>query len=626
MDKKLVFATAMLCVLIPISSVSSHAQIAQTTGIVYIRADGSVDPSTTPISTGDNVTYTLTENIDVSIVVERSYIIVDGAGHSLQGNGTYRSDGIFLSHVQNVTIRNMTIKDFYYNVHFDSSFHNVISETNITGSKTNGLWFYNSSGNEVHENNVTNNRHGILLSSSCENIVSNNSIENNHVGVMLYYYSSNNTVYGNKIVSNSNYGVEFWFSSNNVLSHNTLRGNGYGIWFDNSLNDSALDNAVTSNVYGICLFGAANDTLSENTLDNNRYSLSVDGVLITDYIHSIDKSNLVNGKPIYYLINQHNLAINNSTYPQVGYLALVNSTDIRINDLTLANSGQGLLLDYTDNSVITNNRLSNNDYGILVTDSKNDTICGNDLTSNTYGLVLDRRARYNFQSISNQESDRNKFYHNNFINNTEQAQTGGGDSWDNGYPSGGNYWSDYNGTDAYSGPYQNETGYDWIGDTPYVIDRYPLMRPYSPETDEIRIAYRTLLGNCNALAANLSTLNSAYQQNLLDYYSLRRNYTSLQNSFNSLNTSFSSLNSSFISLNSAYDNLRTNYQTLSSSYNNLNTTFNDYKISTENELSYIRNFVYVFTATTAIFIAATIYFAVRKPKIRTKAEKEKEVQ
>jgi hypothetical protein len=57
--------------------------------------------------------------------------------------------------------------------------------------------------------------------------------------------------------------------------------------------------------------------------------------------------------------------------------------------------------------------------------------------------------------------------------------------WDDGYPSGGNYWSDYTSTDLYSGPYQNETGRDGIGDIPYVIDtdnqdNYPLMPPYVP--------------------------------------------------------------------------------------------------------------------------------------------------
>jgi hypothetical protein len=65
--------------------------------------------------------------------------------------------------------------------------------------------------------------------------------------------------------------------------------------------------------------------------------------------------------------------------------------------------------------------------------------------------------------------------------------------WDNGYPSGGNYWSDYNGTDLLLGSGQNETGSDGIGDTPYVIDannrdNYPLMKPYAGPHD-IGITY-----------------------------------------------------------------------------------------------------------------------------------------
>jgi len=53
--------------------------------------------------------------------------------------------------------------------------------------------------------------------------------------------------------------------------------------------------------------------------------------------------------------------------------------------------------------------------------------------------------------------------------------------WDDGYPSGGNYWSDYVGVDLFSGPYQNITGCDGIGDTPILFrDRYPLMHPWPP--------------------------------------------------------------------------------------------------------------------------------------------------
>jgi len=76
-------------------------------------------------------------------------------------------------------------------------------------------------------------------------------------------------------------------------------------------------------------------------------------------------------------------------------------------------------------------------------------------------------------------------FHNNFINNTCQVSLSVAYplSWDDGYPSGGNYWSDYTDVDLYWGSHQNETGSDGIGDTPYIIDEnnndnYPLMSPY----------------------------------------------------------------------------------------------------------------------------------------------------
>jgi len=73
-------------------------------------------------------------------------------------------------------------------------------------------------------------------------------------------------------------------------------------------------------------------------------------------------------------------------------------------------------------------------------------------------------------------------YHNNFFGQV-QVNLSPQRVWDDGYPSGGNYWSDYTGVDLYSGPYQNITGSDGIGDEPYILnefdqDNYPLMKPY----------------------------------------------------------------------------------------------------------------------------------------------------
>jgi len=68
--------------------------------------------------------------------------------------------------------------------------------------------------------------------------------------------------------------------------------------------------------------------------------------------------------------------------------------------------------------------------------------------------------------------------------------------WDDCYPSGGNYWSDYTDIDQYSGPQQNETGSDGIWDNPYVIDgnnqdNYPLV-PEFPTLTSILLTFIVL--------------------------------------------------------------------------------------------------------------------------------------
>jgi len=98
-------------------------------------------------------------------------------------------------------------------------------------------------------------------------------------------------------------------------------------------------------------------------------------------------------------------------------------------------------------------------------------ISGNNITANKdYGIYLS----YSSDILG----FHNSVYHNNFVNNTNQVYSKVSvNIWDDGYPSGGNYWSDYAGVD---------TDGDGIGDTPYDIDannqdRYPLIEPWSPK-------------------------------------------------------------------------------------------------------------------------------------------------
>jgi hypothetical protein len=74
-------------------------------------------------------------------------------------------------------------------------------------------------------------------------------------------------------------------------------------------------------------------------------------------------------------------------------------------------------------------------------------------------------------------SSGNIIYHNDFVNNVRSAYANGSvNVWDDGYPSGGNYWSNYQ--TLYPSAVENDSSGFW--NIPYVIgtnntDYYPLM-------------------------------------------------------------------------------------------------------------------------------------------------------
>jgi parallel beta-helix repeat protein len=127
---------------------------------------------------------------------------------------------------------------------------------------------------------------------------------------------------------------------------------------------------------------------------------------------------------------------------------------------------------------VTNCEFYSNENGIHLYGAKRTLLCYNTVYNNEYGIF-----------IESDPTNRNTLYHNNLANNDYNAQDDANPTnyWDDGYPSGGNYWDDYTGVDNYSGPDQNISGSDGIGDTPYIIegnqysgdnqDNYPLMEP-----------------------------------------------------------------------------------------------------------------------------------------------------
>jgi parallel beta-helix repeat protein len=147
------------------------------------------------------------------------------------------------------------------------------------------------------------------------------------------------------------------------------------------------------------------------------------------------------------------------------YRNVINSTNIGIYSIT-----------YNAKNVIIGNTITHNGYGIYLYGSTSNTIIENNIKFNYYGIA--------FQD-SNQHAKDHRIFHNNFIDNSKSVDiwANRGNYWDDGYPSGGNYWNNFAGPDEKSGHNQDQPGSDGIIDTPYYlasdnIDHYPFVNPW----------------------------------------------------------------------------------------------------------------------------------------------------
>jgi parallel beta-helix repeat protein len=158
-------------------------------GTIYIQADGSIKPPEATISSLDNVTYTLTGDVNDSIVIKRSNIVIDGTYHIVRGDGT--GNGFTMQDVVNVTVKNVRIEGCFDGIQLFNSSDNIITSNTVIGSSYEGVGVYYSSDNTVVDNNITNNQIAIAFYNSSNNSVFHNGFVNN--AYQVYVESSINT-------------------------------------------------------------------------------------------------------------------------------------------------------------------------------------------------------------------------------------------------------------------------------------------------------------------------------------------------------------------------------------------------------------------------------------------------
>ena len=522
--------------------VAATQQVTAQPLFVSITAEGNVEGTTT-IQRDGNI-YTFTSNIEAAIVIEASNIVLDGSGFILQGGITLNENNVEIKNLEinaegnaieiygsRCKILNNEIQAERKGIRIRDSDSNVISDNKINAKIEAGIAFETSSSNAVTENTIGSGimMGGVDLYDSDSNTFSSNTIH----FVSLYgssynIFDQNNLPQGIAIRSSSNYNQ---IIGNNIIDFNELNETNFMSSGSITL-FSCEGNVISSNTIvnsgGIFLYTSSNNVLRNNAVSGTGIGFEVSGSpqpKLSSFINDIDDSNTINGKKIYYLINKSDLSINPSTYPNIGYVSLVNCTRMIVENTHF--NTQGILLAYTTDSQITNNGISNNygdgvilNYasnnkitknninansgaGISLSHSNQNTFSGNHITRNQIGIYLIHSSDNNTiaeNNIADQDtgislhtSSSNLIYHNNFVNNTEQAYDVGWMSigqpfpgvplpseniWDNDYPIGGNYWRNY--TNLY--PEAEELDSSGIWDVPYVIDennqdRYPLINP-----------------------------------------------------------------------------------------------------------------------------------------------------
>jgi parallel beta-helix repeat protein len=244
-------------------------------------------------------------------------------------------------------------------------------------------------------------------------------------------------------------------------------------------------------------------TVRDFTIQNSsrRGDVFVDcGVYSSSAIVTVDNCNIIRnqyGVVLFYsngfTLTENTIASNDAT----GIFTWTQSGTKIMGNVISNNLFDGIFMRFVTESVISGNMIaSNKQMGISLYDSSSNSIINNTISANMYQGIYLGSASENIvtqntiadnleeEGVQLYESNGNLIYHNNFVNNVPQVENHWStNAWDDGYPSGGNYWSDYSGMDWYSGAGQDVPSRDGIGDTPYIIDsnnkdRYPLMDPW----------------------------------------------------------------------------------------------------------------------------------------------------
>jgi len=441
---------------------------------ITILPDGSIQPPTASIQRSGS-SYTLTENItfnnpgfESAIRIECSNITFDGNGFALNNAN---SKCIYVIYATNVTIKNTTIKNAgSIGIYFYQCYNCTVAQNFLTNCSLNGyagaIQFSDSKYFNVTQNTITELRGryygSVAIASGGEyHNISNNQIYNVYHGISISSHDS--IVQGNIIKNASNDAIMVLAAQDTLFLDNNVSDSGVGLdlGFESQSNTISGNIVNNSRYYGIKLSGGCQyTTIIENNVTNTWETVQGFGFGI--YVQA----------PSYYVTVSKNYVMNNAAYG----VMISGESGQSVTENYIANNGvAGLRFEGGNepgtNGLISRNFVTNNSLGgIQVGSSNYTTIWGNTVVNNkaTYrggielsnvyhSRIYDNKILNNTRGFYLDNFGYSSIYHNHITDNSLQVYIPPypgvlANTWDDGYPSGGNYWSNYTGADLYKGP------------------------------------------------------------------------------------------------------------------------------------------------------------------------------
>jgi thermitase len=394
-----------------------------------------------------------------------------------------------------------------YCLKIDNAFNNNISQNTFMGG---ALWLHYSNSNSITGNQVLYGNFGILIEVSMDNLLRENTVMGNTrnlavwKGDLKYPWQVINDIDESNTVDGKP--IYYWVNAHD----RTVPPNAGCIVLVYCTNISIVSQDIRNNLNGILLLDTNNTIIRANSIEMNQEFfgdfLSGGIVAILGSSNNLVTSNaLTDNKWGIYIEGGtgNNVSRNKVTCPFNGMMINSQNCIIAWNNVTTSEGNMAIEIAGEDNILMFNRVVCATSHGVLA-EGVNQTITGNIITSDIWNLYLwtlncsvitcnDLITLGNDAPIvTTYGCFNNLMIHNNIRGSKAPICYDLYNAWDDGYPSGGNYWGSYVGTDERNGFDQSGVGSDGIGDEPYNItlwnrDHYPLMKPYPWSSHDIGI-------------------------------------------------------------------------------------------------------------------------------------------